>query len=355
MTILILSDPNFEDEYAHDYRGKLSESLSSAGHLVETLLGGPLFFLKAIPLWRKADMVFVPNFPSLSRSVLILHKLFKRKVIVKVVGDYAWESAIRGGKTFLLISDFQKSERPGAVGTLHNLQVKLCKIASSVIVESEFLAETVQNWGIERSKIRVICGGLNFSLPVTSKEEARKKIGIPGILLVSTGRLVPWRGFRMLIKIMPQLLGINQFFRLVIAGSGPDYKVLKSMVNNLGLEKKVYLIDSMKKEELARYLTAADIFILNTSYEGFPYYVLEAMSAGVPVVTAASCANTELINQGENGFLVKYNDEFNLVEAVKTIWRTPELRDHFVEEGKKTAAGFTLDKTAEETTKILNS
>ena len=57
--------------------------------------------------------------------------------------------------------------------------------------------------------------GTDFKPAETSREEARNKIGIHGNILLSVGRLVPWKGFRMLIKIMPQLLEINQFFRLV--------------------------------------------------------------------------------------------------------------------------------------------
>ena len=192
-----------------------------------------------------------------------------------------------------------------------------------------------------------------FKPAETNREEARNKIGIHGNILLSVGRLVPWKGFRMLIKIMPQLLEINQFFRLVLVGEGPEKKILEAVTKNLGLEKKVYLVGKKSGSELATYLAAADIFILNSGYEGFSHQLLEAMACGVQVITTAVGGNKEIIHQGENGFMVKYNDEFNMIEAIKTVWNTPELRERFIQNGKKTVAHFSVEKMIKETINLL--
>lgn len=353
--ILILSDPNFEDEHAVFFRQDLQNGLVAAGYSVAVCLKRPFYFLKALSLARRADLIFTHNFPTLCKTANILSRLLKKKLFVKVVSDYSWESAIGRNKTPLLIGDFQKSRKDRKAAGLHKWQVRICQKAAKIIVPSDFLANIVTGWGIDREKIKIVNGSVDLRLPEISKEEARKKIGITGNLIVSAGALTPWRGFRMLVKIMPQFLQINQFFRLVIIGDGPEQKTLKSMIKNMGLDKKIYLIGDKKQEELGWYLSAADIFVLNTGYENFPYRLLEAMSAGVPVVTTAAGANTEIIKQGENGFLVRFNDEFNLVEAIKTVWQTPELRERFIEEGRKTAAHFSPEKMVEETIKQLVS
>ena len=152
---------------------------------------------------------------------------------------------------------------------------------------------------------------------------------------------------------MPQLSQISQFFRLVIVGDGPEYKTLKAMIKNMNLDKKVYLVGSKSHEELAVYLAAAEMFVLNTAYEGFSHDILEAMLAGVPVVTTPAGGNKEVIHQGENGFMVKYNDEFNMVEAIKTVWNTPELRERFIANGRKTAEHFSAEKMLKETVELL--
>ena len=95
------------------------------------------------------------------------------------------------------------------------------------------------------------------------------------------------------------------------------------------------------------------MFVLNTAYEGFSHDILEAMLAGLPVITTPAGGNKEIIHQGENGFMVKYNDEFNMIEAIKTVWNTPELRQRFIANGQKTAEHFSAEKMLEETVELL--
>lgn len=312
------------------------------------------YFLKVLGQAGKHDQIFVLNILHGGIPAMLAKVLFQKKYMVKVVGDRAWEAAINKKKTFLLIDDFQKEKKRSWIGWMAKWQGLVCKRADRVVVPSRYLSKMVQGWGVPEEKMAVIYNGVDFLPSEMGREEARKSIGIPGNILLSIGRLTSWKGFRMLIKIMPQLLKINQFFRLVLVGDGPEYKILQTMIKNMGLNKKVFLVGKKSRQELATYLASAEIFILNTGYEGFSHQILEVMMAGVPVVTTAVGGNREIIHQGENGFMVKYNDEFNLIEAVKTVWQTPELQKRFIEEGKKTADYFSIDKMITETAKILN-
>lgn len=78
------------------------------------------------------------------------------------------------------------------------------------------------------------------------------------------------------------------------------------------------------------------------------------MTAGVPIITTTAGGNPELVRQGENGFMVKYNDEFNLLEAIKTLWHTPALREQFAEAGRATAQNFSSARMIKETLALLN-
>ncbi len=279
--------------------------------------------------------------------------VWHKKVFVRVPGDYAWQIAVEKGKTGLLIDDFQKARHSGWIGFLAFLEKAICRRADGVIVPSQYLAALVRGWGVPQERIHVIYNGVTLRPAGVSKEEARRQIGISGNIVLSAGRLVSWKGFRMLIKIMPQLLALNQFCRLVIVGEGPDFKALQAMVRNLNMDRKVYLVGAKTPSELAVYLAASDMFVLNTGYEGFSHQILEAMICGVPVVSTAVGGNRELIRQGENGFLVKYNDEFNLIEAVKSIWQVDELRERFIHEGKITAERFDVQTMCVQTMDIL--
>jgi len=312
-----------------------------------------IYLLKAIVHVSGVDTVLALNAVSAGVPALLAAKINKKKFFVKIVGDAAWEYAITAGKTSLLINDFQKSKKKGHVARLDKYQKWTCRNACRVIVPSNYLAGIVQGWGIPRDKIEVIYNGVDFKPSTMTKEEARKSLGIFGHVIISWGRLVPWKGFRMLIKLMPQISEINQAFRLVVVGDGPDYKVLEAMIKNMGLSRKVFLVGKKNPSELAVYLAAADMFVLNTGYEGFSHQILEAMTAGVPVITTAAGGNVEVIEQGRNGFLVRYNDEFNLIEAVKSLWQSPEVRAEFIEQGKETAKKFNAEQMLSETVKVL--
>ena len=318
------------------------------------LLRYGIYFFRVILEARRHDLILILTTFSGGIPGVFASRLFKKKIFVRIAGDKVWETVATKKKTNLLIDEFQKSRKSRLVNFLFRLQGWVCKKADKVIVPSEYLASIVKDWGVSSQKIEVIYNGVDFKPAEMTSQEARIKIGISGNILLSVGRLVPWKGFKMLVKIMPELLKINQFFRLVIVGDGPELKDLKTMVKNLSLEKKVYLVGKKTKEELAIFLRAADIFVLNTGYEGFSHQILEAMVSGLPVITTFSGGNKEIIHQGENGFMVKYNDEFNLLEAIKTLWNNKDLRQKFTDNGLKTSGYFSIDKMIKETTEILS-
>lgn len=314
-----------------------------------------IYFLRVLGEAKKHDVILSLNAVSAGTPALMAAKMRKKKFFVRVVGDYAWEIAINKKKSSLLINDFQDAAKRGSIGILAKLQRRTCLRADGVIVPSEYLAGIVKKWGVAPERVHVIYNGVDFKKSELTKEEARKKIGIPGNIIVSSGRLVPWKGFKMLIKIMPKILEINQFLRLIIIGDGPEKKTLEAMVKNMGLERKVYVVGKKSKEEIAVYFAAADMFVLNSGYEGFSHLILEAMAAGVPVIASAVGGNKEVINQGKNGFLVKYNDEFNLIEAIKGMHQSPEFREEFAVEGKKTVEKYSVTKMIDKTFETLIS
>lgn len=312
-----------------------------------------VYLMKLFIVAKDADVILSLNAVSAGLPASIIARVRRKRLVVKVVGDAAWERAADKGATYLMLDDYQQVGRRGYSALLHRTQTRVCSRADRIIVPSKYLSGIVSGWGISKDNISVIYNGSDFQPAELEKEDARKEIGIAGNIILSSGRIAPWKGFRMLIKLMPQMFQVNQFFHLVIVGSGPHSEELRSMVRTLGLERKVSLVGPKSKEELAVYLAAADVFVLNSGYEGFSHQLLEALRAGVPVVTTTSGGNRELIEQGENGFLVKFNDEFNLVEAIKTLHRDKGIRKQFIESGKETVEEFSVGRMLSETSKVL--
>jgi glycosyltransferase involved in cell wall biosynthesis len=307
-------------------------------------------------VWRAAkyaDTVYALSTMGVGLSAALAARWREKRFVVRVAGDRVWEDAVNAKKTALLINDFQHAPRQGWLRRRQDIQAWVCRQAIAVVVPSQYLAELVKGWGIDKEKITVVHNSVDVAVQPLSQEEARKKIGIPGKLIVSIGRLVPWKGFTLLIKLMPKLLELNPFFRLVIVGDGPDRGRIAAMIKNMGLSQRVFVVGKQDPAGVLLYLAAAEFFILNSGYEGFSHQILEAMAAGVPVITTFAGGNREVIRQGENGFMVKYNDEFNLLEALKTLSEDEELRGHFIEQGRATAREYTPERTIRETRDVL--
>ncbi len=313
------------------------------------------YMMKLLKVAKDSSLIYAQGPVSSGYPSYLANKFLKKRLIVKITGDYSWEQYhVQNSKNEITeVIDFQNKKLSGKFNTLRKIQERVCQAADMVVVPSRFLAKVVRYWGVKPEKIKVIYNGTDFKPLNLEKEKAREKIGISGSIILSAGRLVPWKGFKMLIKIMPELLKENQFLRLVIVGDGPEKENLELMKNNLGLNNKVYIVGRKSQEELKTYLAAADMFVLNTAYEGFSHQILEAMAVGVPVITTNAGGNPEVIKQGGNGFMVKYNDELNLVEAIKAIFEHEDIRDKFIEEGKKTAKKFNVDKMTKETAAAL--
>lgn len=306
------------------------------------------FFSRLLRVVKKSDIIYAQGPVSSGYPAYWANKFLKKKLVVKITGDYAWE--IYSLKNDIIdVLDFQNKKISGKFNTLRKLEMRVCQSADKIIVPSNFLAKLVTCWGVESSRIEIIYNGVDFEPLDIEKEKARREIGISGNIILSVGRLVPWKGFKMLIKIMPELLKGDSFARLIIIGDGPEKESLEIMKNNMGLNNKVYLAGKKLQEELKMYLAAADMFVLNTAYEGFSHQILEAMAAGAPIITTNAGGNPEIVKQGKNGFMVKYNDELNLIEAIKAVFNHEDIRNKFIEEGKKTAEKFTVKKMAEET------
>src|SRR3990167_2906275 len=259
-----------------------------------------VYFLKAVKKGRDADIIFAQDPVSVGLLAFLAAKILRKKFLLKIVGDYAWEQGVQRFGVKEVLDDFLKNKYRWEVELLRKIQKFVANRADKIIVPSEYLKKVVAAWGIKQGKIRVVYNSFDALEIKISKEDAKKQLGISGKILISAGRDVPWKGFQMLRDLMPEIL-------LQI----PD--------------AKLFILSNAPKEKLLLYLRAADLFVLNTSYEGFSHQILEAMALGVPIVTTDAGGNPELIEDGKEGFLVKFNDKEALKTKILEILKNPEL------------------------------
>jgi glycosyltransferase involved in cell wall biosynthesis len=131
----------------------------------------------------------------------------------------------------------------------------------------------------------------------------------PGRIL-SIGRLVPKKGFDVLVRACGQMRRRGVDFELRIVGTGPMRDELLALAEHEGIADLVHLPGSMSQAELAVQLAAAEVFALSPMVmpdgdrDGIPNVILEAMASGVPVVASTVSGIPEVITNGVNGRLV---------------------------------------------------
>jgi glycosyltransferase involved in cell wall biosynthesis len=305
---------------------------------------------------RDVDIIYAQDPVSVGLPSLYASRILKKKLYLKIVGDYAWEQA--SGKYSLKesLDSFSEKDKDYSffIRLLKKIQTKVAGGAEKIIVPSNYLSGIVTNWGIEKEKITVIYNSFEKQEYRLSKESIKKLIKFEGELVVSVGRLVPWKGFAELIKIWPEILEKYPRAKLLIIGDGLLKKSLLRLRNSLSLsEDEVTLTGSIPQDILIRYLKMADTFILNTFYEGFSHVLLEALSQGTPVITTCVGGNTEVITHEKNGLIIKYNNKNSIKKAILRVLDNKEFGLQLGKEGERSVSKFSRERMINELIKLF--
>ena len=353
---------------------------------------------------RYADVVYAQDPVSVGLPALAASFLRRKPFYLKVVGDYAWEQyqqqmqnakcssfAVaplrRTGKNqndiskltneyqnviaspdvalgrsnpvthgkFITLEEFQDSTFDFLTEMRKRIERFVARKAQAVVVPSEYLKKIVMMWGVPGEKVQVIYNSFEPPQFFISREDARKKYGLDGRIIVSAGRLVPWKGFDTLIRAVEHMCHAVPDVRLVVIGSGPEEHKLKYFAEAAGVVDRVLFTGLLSHGEVLEYFCAADCFVLASGYEGFSHTILEAMNSGVPVIASNVGGNPEIVKDGENSFLVSYSDPLVLRRALERVFAlSDEERKAMVEQAQHTAQLFSKEKMIGETSRILN-
>jgi glycosyltransferase involved in cell wall biosynthesis len=157
--------------------------------------------------------------------------------------------------------------------------------------------------------------------------------------ITSMGRLTHQKGFDLLLNAFAKLTGRHPEWRLRIIGDGPLRQELETQVHTLNLTSRVEFAGLV--ENPAQFLRQANLFVMASRFEGFPYVALEALAHGLPVIyTDCPSGPREIIRDGIDGMLVPAGDVDALAAAMDKLMtdddarkvmakRAPEVLDRF--------------------------
>ncbi len=173
--------------------------------------------------------------------------------------------------------------------------------------------------------------------------------------IVCVARLEEKKGHRYLIDACDVLKQRGISFHCTIVGGGPELERLRSQVSALHLDDCVDLVGPQTSERVQEYLATAAVFALPSivtcsgNAEGIPVALMEAMAAGVAVVSTATTGVPELVVDDETGLLVQPEDIVGLADSIQRLLDDSGLRDRLrVNAFSKVGDEFRLDRNAAE-------
>jgi glycosyltransferase involved in cell wall biosynthesis len=225
------------------------------------------------------------------------------------------------------------------------------KNADAVIALTEDMKGEMQK--IYDRDIFVIPNGINLErFKNLSKGDIRGK---GGKTILFVGTLCPVKGLTYLIEAMKITRDKNKDIRLMLVGSGEERVHLEVLIKKLKLKKCVNFIGKVPNEEVPEYMFASDVFVLPSLSEGFPNVVLEAMASGLPIVATNVGGLSEIIKDGENGFVVEPKSPKQIAEMVLMLLEDDELRERISKNNKKRVKDYSLESVVARLEEIYRS
>jgi glycosyltransferase involved in cell wall biosynthesis len=121
---------------------------------------------------------------------------------------------------------------------------------------------------------------------------------------------------------------------LVVVGEGPERPRLEWLARDLEVSDRVYFAGQRSRKDALGLMAACDLFVLNSTYEGFPHVVLEAMALGLPVIATAVGGTPEVVAHGVTGLLVEPRNG-TLERALRRVLGAKEAASLLGEEARR--------------------
>jgi len=234
-----------------------------------------------------------------------------------------------------------KAGVPCVVASIHNTYTRdkkyhrrlinwfLARYTDRIVAVSGNVRDDILTYDhIPPDKVEVIHNGVDIDIfSYQNGKGKRSEIGIPEDALVigTVGRLAEAKGQRHILKALAVLKDTFPLIRLLIAGDGPLRKELEDYAETLGIKQNVLFLGM--RRDIPALLSAMDIFVLPSLWEGLPNALLEAMAASRPIIAADIPAFKGIIDSKDVGILIPPGDSAALAEALRLLLEDTSLRE----------------------------
>lgn len=219
--------------------------------------------------------------------------------------------------------------------------------ANKIITVSEYDRDlALQNGvGTEEQLIAIHNGVKNSTIPIQPKQDEKT------CRLVMVARFDQQKNQAILLETLSRLADLN--WHLDLIGDGPNLQNCKNLARKLGLENNINF--EGRSNEVEKFLSRSDIFVLTSNWEGFPLSILEAMRIGLPVIASDVGGVKEAVISGLTGYTVQRDDLNGLTQKLRQLITEPSTRKKMGQEAlNRYLENFTFEEMIRKTNDVYN-
>ena len=214
------------------------------------------------------------------------------------------------------------------------------------------LMDVLRDMGTPADRLHVMRNGVDLQRFQPQPQEAsRSALGLSGSpILLSVGYLIERKGHHLLLQAMPEILKHYPHARLVVVGDGDMRGALLQLARDLQIEAHVTFAGAIAQAELKHWYSAADVFVLASSREGWANVLLESMACGTPVVATRIWGTPEVVTDERVGLLVDHRNAEAFAAAVSRLLAHPPDRSQV----RSYAEGYSWESTSQAQLELFN-
>lgn len=181
---------------------------------------------------------------------------------------------------------------------------------SALVAPSESIADIMRTWGVQ-GKIVVIPNGVDVERFIHPEQRIQKtQLNLPedAVVAIYVGRMSGEKSLDRLLRLFAYVADEYEPVYLVLVGDGPDLESLRALTAELKLNRRVRFTGGATYDQIPAYLSMADFFVSTSLSEVHPLTFIEAAAAGLPALGIRSPGITDIIVDGETGFIAENND-----------------------------------------------
>jgi glycosyltransferase involved in cell wall biosynthesis len=310
------------------FPGSTLVPINKSASLIHRLLA---FTKQLYRIAKAADVIYVQNAVAAGLPAMIVGKLRRKPVILKFVGDEAWERASQSRKTKKLLVDFLEAPDGGFKITLMRwLQGFVLRNVTLVTTPSEYLGHTIQKaYRIDPTRVQTNYNAADKTTEAPFPAEPKQH------QIVATARLVEWKCIDGIIEAVAMLKQTYPDIKAVICGDGPEKERLEQMARERNVSEQITFTGKVSRAETWQHRKESELYVLNSTYEGLPHTALTSFAAEIPMVATNTPGTNEAVYHEENGLLIEQNNPQQLTDAVARLFEDKELQHRLVTGGNK--------------------